>query len=185
VDLTALGGADVRGATHPAHQVGTELSAQERGILLVGDLVSHDRDPYPEVTGIGAVLPVDPGAAQDGLADQQRHVEAGEQPEGEGVSAGGHVHHHVLLDVVDEMVEQQFYRPDLGVVPGHPEIVLGERAGDRQPCLADLPHTRVVDRVALHNPQQPRTRTCRSGLDPHRRRRDPRVDPPQIVLDQR
>ncbi len=70
-------------------------------------------------------------------------VEAGEQPGGERVGAGGHVDDDVLAGGVEQVVEEQLDRSELGVEAGHAEVVLGERAGgqhlhaggiDSEPC---------------------------------------------------
>ena len=104
-------------------QVVADVLAQELHVGLVVDLVADHAHPHAEVAGVADVLPVDADAAQGRLADQERQVEPGEQAGGERVGAGGHVHHDVLARPVDEVVEQQLDRADLGVVAGHAEVL--------------------------------------------------------------
>jgi hypothetical protein len=105
------------------------------------------------------------------------------RPEAKEVRPGGHVHDDVLVRPVDEVVEEQFDRADLGVVAGDPQVLGGEGAGHREPDPADLTDHRVVDRVGPGDGEQPRTTARRGGLDHRRRRGNPRVLPPQVLLD--
>jgi hypothetical protein len=92
------------GAAHHREQVIADPFAQERDVVVIVDLVADDVYPYVELPRVAEVLPVDADAARGGFADQERGVEAGEQPGGERVSTGGHVHHHVFTRAVHDVV---------------------------------------------------------------------------------
>jgi alkylhydroperoxidase family enzyme len=50
--------------------------SRTNGIILVRDLVAHDRDPHPEVTGVAAVLAtlITDGHVPDAVYEEARHV---------------------------------------------------------------------------------------------------------------
>ena len=93
-----------------------------------------------------------------GSATRKVLVEAGEQAGGEGVGAGGHVDDDVLAGPVDQVVEVELDRAELGVVAGHAEIVLVERAGDHQAYAVHVRADRGVDGLspASRSSREPR-----------------------------
>ncbi len=141
-------------------QVLSDLVLQEREVVRALHLVADDLQADPEVPCVLPVLAVDRDALAGGLGDQERHVEAGEHPGGEGVAARRHVDDDELVAAVDEVVQAQLHRPHLGVVAGHAQIGVGERPGRHQLDLGvvvqpDGPRTRRVHRVVLADAQQP------------------------------
>lgn len=100
-----------------------------------------------------------------------------------------HVDDDIVVGAVDEMVEAELDRADLGVVAGHAQIRLGERPGGHQPDLPvvepDRAGARVVDRVVLADPQQPGALAGRSRLDHRLAGGDTGIAAAQILLDQR
>src|SRR6266566_1492546 len=85
------------------------------------------------------------------------HIELGEHVRRERVGAGGHVHHHVLARLVDEMVEQQLDRAHLGVVAGRAQVGLLERSRRHEANALEPPLEMRADRVVLGQPEQART----------------------------
>ncbi len=170
-------------------EIVTHLVAQEPEVVRPLDLVADDFERDAEVTGVVQVLAVHRDALAGGLGHQERHVEAGEHAGGERVGARRHVDHDVLVRAVDEVVEAQLHRSDLGVVAGDAEVRLGERAGRHQPDLPVVephrPGTGVVDRVVLTDTQQPRALSGRCRLDHLLGGGDPRIGAAQVLLDER
>lgn len=109
-------------------------------------------------------------------------------PEAKESEPHGHVDHDVLVRAVDQVVEAELDRPDLGVVAGDAQVRLGERPGGHQPYGLPVEQQRaragLVHRVVLGDPQQARSGAGRSGLDHRVGGGDARVGAPQVLLDQ-
>jgi len=120
-------------------EVIAHVRAQERHILGRLDLVAHDRDVDPVVTGVVGVLPVDGHAFPCRLDHQEHNVEPREQTAGERVRPCGHVHDDVLPGPVDEVVEVQLDRSGLAVIAGHPEVILVELPRGHERHAPDAP----------------------------------------------
>ena len=183
-----LHGAHPVGVPDGDEQVVAHLCAQEVQVVLALHLVPHDLQRDAEVPCVLLVLAVDRDPLTRRLGDQERHVEAGEHAGGEGVRARGHVDDHVLVAAVDEMVQAQLHRSDLGVVAGDTEVGLGEGARDHQthgPAVEfHGSRTGVVHRVVLAYPQQARALAGRGRLDHRVRGGDPWIRAAQVVLDE-
>lgn len=54
------------------------------------------------------------------------------RPEAKASAAGGHVNDDVLAGTVDEVIEVQLNRAELGVVAGPSEVILVKGAGDHE-----------------------------------------------------
>src|SRR5690606_11444640 len=113
-------------------QVVPDLRAQEVEIVRALHLVADDLQDDLEVAGVLLVLAIDGDPLPGRLDHEEREVEAGEHAGGEGVGAGGHVDHDVLVGAVDQVVQAQLHRSGLGVVAGDPQVGVGEGAGDHQ-----------------------------------------------------
>jgi hypothetical protein len=129
--VALFGGAHVPGHAEAGEQVLAGVLAQERLVRRVVHLVAHHADRHLVARRVVGVLPVHAHPAQGRLAHQERAVEPGEQARGERVGTRGHVDHYVLVVAVEQVVEDQLHRADLRVVAGHPQVLLGEPAGDR------------------------------------------------------
>ncbi len=106
----------------PGQQVLADLRAQEAEVVVAGHLVADHADAYSVLLRVVPVLAVDGDAAPGGLGNQEGHVELGEHAGGERVRAGGLVDHDILALAVEQVVEQQLDRADLGVVAGQAEV---------------------------------------------------------------
>jgi hypothetical protein len=178
-----LHGAHRRGQRQAVEQIVADLAAQKRDIGRAGDLVADHGQRQAEAGGIGAILAHDRDRLEGGFAEDERPVEPREQAGCEGVGAGGHVHHHVLAGAVDQVVEQQFDDPGLGVEAGDTEVALGEGAGGEQAHAAGVEAETRPDRIVCGQGQETRSRARRGGLDHDVRRQDARIVAAQIVLD--
>lgn len=156
---------------------------EEEQVVLAGHLVADDGDRDAELGGVVAVLAVDGDALEGRFDDQERHVEAGEQAGGEGVGAGGHVDDDVLTGAVDEVVQVQLDRTELGVVAGHVQVAPTEGAGHHERYAVDLLAVARVDLVVAEQAQQAGATSGRRRLDHGLGGRDPGVRPAQVVPD--
>ena len=152
-------------------------------VVGVGDLVAEHAQRDAVTRGVADVLPVDPDAAAGRLADQEGQVEAGEQAGGEGVGARGHVDHDVLARAVEEVVEQQLDRADLGVVAGHAEVVLGRTRPVTRKRTPSAARGEPAQTGRPRQVAQPRSPPRRGGLDHRGGRGDARVVAAQVLLE--
>ncbi|MDQ0832476.1 hypothetical protein QF032_004320 [Streptomyces achromogenes] len=170
-------------------QVVADFRSEEVDVVPALHLVADDLQLDAEVAGVLLVLAIDGDPLARRFGDEERDVEAGEHAGGEGVRAGGHVDHDVLVTTVHQVVQAQLHRPRLGVVAGDPQVGFRERSRDHQTDGATVefhrPGARVVHRVVLAHPQQTRAPAGRSRLDHRLGGGDAGVGTAQIVLDQR
>ena len=122
-----------RGVAEVGEQVVADVLLEEEQVVLAGDLVADHRDADAVLarrgrgTGGRRETPLRVGSATRNVRSKRVN-----RPEAKASAPGGHVDHDVLAGAVDQVVQVELDRAELGVVAGHPEVALVERAGHHQ-----------------------------------------------------